>query len=189
MYYFTKGEIMPTIQEIVESDLNIEKGASDSSHIDNDPNMTKIAQDLGLYSEEESVAANNNEKTAGVSHMDSLYNQLFPEDAFSKTASEEKVAEEVLGARAYDYFANRMDQRILKLAEDSISQDSEPTQQLENNKPEYADEAIDTDPEYTDEVDKGDDERVVGHYEDREGEMQVKAAAMRKAILLQGLTR
>lgn len=180
---------MPTIQEIVESDLNMEKGASDSSHVDNDPNMTKIAQDLGLYSEDES-AANENEKTAGVSNMDSLYNELFPEDALDKTAGEEKVAaEEAIGARAYDYFANRMDQRITKMASESISQDSEPEQQLESNKPAYADEMIDTDPEITDEVSRGDDERVVGHYRDDESKMQQKAAAMRKAILIQSLER
>lgn len=177
---------MPTIQEIVESDLNMEKGASDSSHIDNDPNMTKIASDLGLYSEES--VANENEKTGGVSNMDSLYNELFPEDVLIKSASEEKVAEEeVLGARAYDYFADRMDQRILKLAADSISEDSEPPQQLENNAPANTGKMIDTDPEYTDEVDKGDDERVVGHYRDDETKMQVKAAAMRKAYLIQNL--
>lgn len=179
---------MPTIQEIVESDLNMEKGASDSSHIDNDPNMTKIAKDLGLFSDEDESAANNNEKIAGVSNMDSLYNELFPEDGVMKTASQEKVAaEEVMGARAYDYFADRMNQRIVKLAGEAISQDSEPEQQLDNNKPDDADENIDTDPEYTDEVSKGDDNRVVGHYESKEQEMQVKAAAIRKAVLLQGL--
>lgn len=179
---------MPTIQEIVEQDLNMEKGASDSSHVDADPAMTKIAQELGLDDETE---ADNNEKTAGATNMDSLYSELFPEDvAVEKTAGEEKLAaEEMLGARAYDYFADRMDQRIIKLAADSISEDSEPEQQLDNNKPADADEMIDTDPMYTDEVDKGDDERVVGHYRDDEEKMQVKAAAMRKMVLLQGLER
>jgi len=178
---------MPTIQEIVEQDLNIEKGASDSSHVDADPAMTKIAKELGLDVESEEI---NNEKTAGATKMDSLYNELFPEDGLSKTAGQEKIAaEEMLGARAYDYFADRMEQRIIKLAEASISEDSEPEQQLENNKPADADEMIDTDPVYTDEVDAGDDERVVGHYRDDEAKMQVKAAAMRKMLLLQGLER
>lgn len=178
---------MPTIQEIVEQDLNIEKGASDSSHLDTDPTMTKIARELGLDEESEEI---NNEKTAGATNMDSLYNELFPNDGMNKTAGHQKIAaEEMLGARAYDYFADRMDQRIVKLAEASISEDSEPGQQLENNRPANARELIDTDPVYTDEVDAGDDERVVGHYRDDESKMQVKAAAMRKMLLLQGLER
>lgn len=177
---------MPTIQEIVEQDLNIEKGASDSSHFGSDPAMTKIARELGLDDDE----VNSNEKTAGATNMDSLYNELFPEDSMGKTAGQEKVAaEELLGARAYDYFAARMDQRITKLASESISEDSEPVQQLDNNKPEDADEGIDTDPEYTDEVDAGDDERVVGHYRDDEEKMQIKAAALRKVLLMNGLRR
>jgi hypothetical protein len=55
-----------------------------------------------------------------------IYNEMFPEDANigeTKTAEEIKVAayQEALGARAYDYFAMRLDQRLEKIAGEIMS--------------------------------------------------------------------
>jgi len=132
-----------------------------------------------------------------------LYNDLFPEDAApqEKTASEKVAAyQSAVGERAFSHYANRFDQRIEKLAAATLSggatissptdddgkgnphEASIPPQAMDSNYAEDADEGIDTDPEYTDEVSKGDDERVVGHYEQ-------KTAALRKHLLLSRLER
>ena len=119
--------------------------------------------------------------------MDSLYNELFPEDeGLGKQASAADGAgyEEKLGMRAYDYFAERMGQRIEKIAaevasisDDDTHKDSRPPQTQPDNSYGLDGKKIDTTPQYTDEVSKENDERTVGDYE------QKKSAALRKAYL------
>ena len=188
---------MPTLKEMIETDFGVdnEKTASDSSSYD--PEISKIAESLGLFDDED---VEEQQKTAGDDSMDSLYNELFPEDELlykEAGVSGDEALEEALGARSYDYFADQFDRRIEKIAammeadaaEASISDgnphgDSRPGQTQPDNHPDDADEAIDsTDPEYTDEVTKGDDNRVVGHYEQK----TAMDLAIRKHLLMSEL--
>ena len=185
---------MPTLKEMIETDFGVgsEKTAADSSSYD--PEISQIAESLGLFGDEDSE---EQQKIAGDDSMDSLYNELFPEDLeLYKEAgvSDGEALEEALGSRSYDYFADQFDRRIEKIAammeaeasEASISDenphgDSRPGQTQPDNRPDDADEAIDsTEPEYTDEVTKGDDERVVGHYEQK----TAMDLAIRKHLLM-----
>jgi hypothetical protein len=197
---------MPTLQELVEMDLGaggVEKQASENSHMTDDPEIRKIADSLGMFGDD--GAAEQQEKTAGEKGMDSLYNELFPEDVdLTKEASEleKEAAEEALGERAFDYFADRFDRRIEKLASDTLTgaatisspvangaqenphAESKPGQTLPDNKPADAKEKIDsTKPEYTDEVTKLDDERTVGDYEQK----SAMDLAVRKMLLMSQL--
>lgn len=94
---------MPTLQEILNNSYGEEKTASAATQeapasVPSDEETVKLATELGIYG------------------------QLFPEDTSmsqeTKTAEEEKIAEyqEALGARAYDYFTLRFDQRMSKIA-------------------------------------------------------------------------
>lgn len=197
---------MPTLREMVEMDLGAiggaEKTASDNSLLTDDPEISKIAESLGLFSD---GGHQQQEKTAGVHGMDSLYNELFPEDLeLTKEASEfeKEAAEEALGERAFDYFADRFDRRIEKLAAETLSGsatvsspvahgaeenphgESKPGQTLPDNKPADAKQKIDsTKPQYTDEVTKLDDERTVGDYEQK----SAMDLAVRKMLLMSQL--
>jgi len=195
---------MPTLRELVEQDLGAisasEKTASDNSFVSNDPEIEKIASSLGLFGDED---YQKHEKTAGDKSMDSLYNQFFPEDSvLEKEASEieKEAAEEALGARSFDYFADRFDRRVEKMAAElsgdaTVSSpagtsdgnphgDSQPAQAQKNNRPADASDAIDsTDPEYTDEVTKTNDKRTVGDYEQK----SAMDRAVRKMLLMSQL--
>lgn len=92
---------MPTIAEILDQDLDLEKTASEE--VPQEPassEIQKIASEMGLFEE------------------------LFPEDGAvfggeEKTAEEEKTAyADCLGQRAYAYFAHRFDHRMSKVAQD-----------------------------------------------------------------------
>jgi len=192
---------MPTLQEMIEADFGVgsEKTAAASSFTTEDPEMSKIAESLGLFEGEEQPE-DEQQKLAGEEGMDSLYNELFPEDEeLYKEAgvSDVEGLEEALGARSYDYFANQFDRRIEKIAEmmeadaadatitdDNPHADSRPKQTQPDNRPAYAGEAIDsTDVVVTDEVTKGDDNRVVGHYEQK----SAMDMAVRKHLLVSEL--
>lgn len=90
---------MPTLREMLE-ETGQEKVASYGQQQENrGDSMSKIASDLGIF------------------------NELFPEDAHigqgqTKVAEEEKIAayQEALGARAYDYFTHRFNERMEKIA-------------------------------------------------------------------------
>jgi len=187
---------MPTLKELIETDFGVgsEKTASSS---ETNPEMQKIAESLGLFDDDEEQ---DQQKTAGDDSMDSLYNDLFPEDGeLYKEAGETDAEgwEEALGARSYDYFADQFDRRVEKLAammeadaaeahitDDNPHGDSRPAQTQPDNRPDDAGESIDsTDPEYTDEVTKGDDNRTVGHYEQK----SAMDLAVRKHLLLSEL--
>jgi len=98
---------MPTLQEILNNSYGEEKTAAaqpaqqEVTNVPSDEETVKLATELGIYG------------------------ALFPEDTNlnqpaqqTKTAEEEKVAayQEALGARSYDYFALRFDQRMSKVA-------------------------------------------------------------------------
>jgi len=87
----------------------------------------KAAEDSMAMSkkEEEEKEMNQDEdkeskKEASMS-LENLFNTLYPEDAqLNKTASEmeKEAASEAVGIRAFDYFSQRFDNRITKIAED-----------------------------------------------------------------------
>lgn len=137
------------------------------------------------------------EKSASFSGMSSLYNDLFPQDAslggVVKTAEEEKAAyQSAVGARAYDFFAERFDARVEKLATELASAstasnhsgevhgDSTPPQAQEDNKPADAHKGMNTKPKVTNELPANNRAETVGHEEQ-------KTAALRKAFLLASL--
>lgn len=97
------------------------------------PSLYEIMNNSG---EEKTAAAQNQEaQPAVLSEADEMrkvaselgiFNEMFPEDANlgeTKTAEEIKVAayQETLGARSYDYFAMRFDQRLEKIAGEIMS--------------------------------------------------------------------
>jgi hypothetical protein len=102
---------MPTLQEILNNSYGEEKTAAaqpaqqEVTNVPSDEETVKLATELGIYG------------------------ALFPEDTNlaqtqqTKTAEEEKIAEyqEALGARAYDYFTLRFDQRMSKVAGEIMS--------------------------------------------------------------------
>ena len=201
---------MPSLQEILEGDLNLggtEKIASQGvDAFEGDSDMEKIASELGLFGDSEEVV--ETEKVAAVHGIDGLYNELFPEDDLSeeKTAQECKVAaaEEQLGAMAYEVFAGRFDQRIEKIAADILSGDatvsapkasisgdnphgdSRPGQTQPGNRPSNAEQAIDTDPEVTNLLPPQSGAMVTGDEQTGESatEKAASIAAFRKHLLL-----
>lgn len=172
--------------------------------------MSKVAEDEGEEAqeekEEEKEDEGEEEKTAGFTP--SFYESLFPEDSFlngtQKTAAQVKQAqEEKIGARAFDHFSARFGRRIEKLAADIASgdatisaplagmesgeaaDDSRPAQAQPGNRPDDANQAIDTDPEYTDEVSVSNDERTVGQYEAaNDDDAKLASLAFQKHLLL-----
>lgn len=88
---------MPSIEEILNQDLDTEKTASENEQEEEvTQDIEKIASEYGLFED------------------------LFPEDREvfgEKTAQEEKVAyADQLGQRAYSYCSGRFDRRIEKIA-------------------------------------------------------------------------
>jgi hypothetical protein len=215
---------MPTMQELLGTNFGVEDNVKTAS-VENDSELERIANELGFgkfasedeeeektaegdkeEEEEEEEEEEKEEKKASVSG-DSLFDQMFPEDAsLSKTAEEqEKMAyQETLGARAYDIFADRFDRRIEKLASEvtggaTISAatapdkdgnahtgtDKAPSQQSKNDKVDDGASAIDTDPEITNDLPAKNDARTVGHLEQKHA--AVMSAAVRKMLLLSQL--
>jgi hypothetical protein len=204
---------MPTMQELMGSDFGFESNVKTAS-VASSEELDRIAEELGFgkFAEDEEEKEDKEkekeekeEEKKASDYTGSLFAQLFPEDAdLSKTAEEqEKIAhEQNLGARSYDVFAERFDRRLAKLAAEltggaTISAptaadkdgnahtgDKTPSQQSKTNKAGGTDK-IDTDPEYTDELPAKNDERTVGHYEQKQA--AVMDAAMRKMILLSQL--
>lgn len=185
---------MPTLEEILNENLGLveqpkqEKVAS-VAELDE---IEKLAAEIGLVETGSQLEPTSETKEAQMT-MSSLYDELFPEDSgLGKVASvsdeveqteEEKVAaayESALGARAFDYFQERVDERITKLAAEAISHGAEHPQQLPNNKKGDND-AIDTAPESAGDLKAENKPESVGKYEDRSS--QIKAAAVRKYLI------
>jgi len=196
---------MATLQELLEVDFGVsstEKVASD-----NQSDIDALAAELGLFDKtasEEVEVETSSEKLASAEGLDSLYASLFPEDCFSKTAEEVKVAQEQkLGALAYDHMAARWDARMEKLAAEVLSggatisastapehdgnphEDPTIAQAQKTNRPANAGDKIDTSPVFTDEIKKMNDARTVGDYQQKHA--AIKEAAFRKAYLLSNL--
>jgi hypothetical protein len=183
---------MPTLEDFLNDDLGVsqskqvEKTASAESD-----EIEKLAMEIGLVDAKTEPTSKPSVQTKEAQmSMTSIYDDLFPEDvALNKVASQEDAGEfeklaaveEALGAKTYDFFQERFDARITKLAEESIAQGSEPPQQLPNNK-KGGNSMIHTDPQIDNELPPEAGQAVVGKEESRQ--MQVKAAAVRKHMLL-----
>jgi len=204
---------MPTLQEMLLSDFGVEQQVKTASAGSNE--IDELAARYGFdfaktaseeEKEEKEEEKEEKEEKKAAAGLDSYFNQLFPEDAdMSKTAEEmEKVAyEENLGARAFDFFAQRWDRRVEKLAaevlsgsasvaastasdhEGAVHKDPTIPQASKTNRPANAGEKIDTNPVYTDEIHSKDDARTVGHLEQKHAAVQ--SMAMRKAFILSQL--
>ena len=181
-------------------DQGQQKTASDNTEGDNAGDQNTASNDAG-----DGDINSEQVKTASAESMDLLYNQMFPEDGGSgipKTAEQEKIAEEEdLGARTYDHFAARFDERMEKMAADVLTgnatissgtagsgagetdnphSDSQPPQASDNNKPADASSKIDTTPTITDEVKAKNEAKTVGNFQQKSAAMNI---AFRKAFL------
>ena len=189
---------MPTLEEVLNGQLDagqtkqVEKTASAVTETDE---IEKLAMEIGL-GESKTETSPQTQSMTKEAEMKSMYEELFPEDAAisekvasaavaTVTEDQEKVAaaEMALGARAYDHFQDRLQVRLEKLAADAISQGAEPPQAQPNNKS-GGNAPIDTTPQVTNELPAENGPAVVGKEENRAGAMQVKAAAVRKQMLL-----
>lgn len=139
--------------------------------------------------DDEGKAPFGGEVKAAAAGLGDLFGELFPDEAplTVKTAEQEKVAaEEALGARTWDYFAARFDNRIeklaaemiLKAAEEGVQVDSTPPQAFENNKV-VSSKPMDTTPAVTDEMKAKNTPHTVGTESQK-----TAAAALRKHFLL-----
>lgn len=198
---------MPTLRDMIASDFGVEEvktaGVEASSEIDALAarygfDFAKTAgEEEKEDSKEDKKEDEKEDKLASAFGLDSYFNECFPEDgALNKTAEElEKVAfEETLGARAYDHFAARWDNRIEKLAADvfkfanseaNVHEDPTISQAFPTNRPANASNKIDTSPEYTDEIHSKDDARTIGHLQQKSASLH--DLAMRKALILSQL--
>lgn len=197
---------MPTLQELLNDDLGIsmgsEKVASEGASVTSDPEISNLAESMGLFG---GVEDEQQEKTAGVNEMNSLYNDLFPEDLeMTKEASEleKEAAEEALGARSFEVFADRFERRIEKMAselsgnatvsagvangaEKNPHGDPKAPQALPDNDPASTGEKIpSTNTVVTDEITGKQETKTVGEIEQQKTAMDY---AVRKMLLMSQL--
>jgi hypothetical protein len=198
--------IMPTLRDMIASDFGVEEvktaSADASSEIDALAarygfDFAKTASEDKKEEEKEEKEEEKEDKVASAFGLDSYFSECFPEDgALNKTAEElEKVAyQENLGARAYDHFSARWDNRVEKLAaecyklansEANVHEDPTIPQAFPTNRPSNASSKIDTKPEVTDEIHSKDDARTVGHLQQKSASLH--DLAMRKALILSQL--
>lgn len=204
---------MPTLQDILESDLGISPEQSQqekvaSQDVAESDSIEKLAMEIGLTDELSEDTVSESQKQTGhkkEAHMslENLYGQMFPGDADVVGGSQEKTAsltkeaaekEEAMGEVAFDHFQRCVDGHITKIAEelaggttvDMHSKPGAPAQSMASNEVDGG-EAIDTDPEVQDaamgEAPKG----AVGDFDKKsapKGEQQMKQAALRKHMLL-----
>lgn len=208
---------MATLQEILEQDMGL--GATvktASAQVNEGDELDRLAVALGLdfgktaeedkHEDEESEEKEEKEEKQASDFSGSLFNRMFPEDEIlSKTAEEqEKIAfEQNLGARSFDYYADRFDRRIEKLAADmltggatisaptaadpegNVHKDPTIPQATKDNRPENAGNRIDPTPQITDEVTGRNESKTVGHVEQKHA--AIMDAALRKQWLLSQL--
>jgi len=204
---------MPTLQEILEGDLEQPSMNKEASQNISDENISdeieKLAMEIGLVDEDDtdSVAgAQNNQGQSKEAKMglDALYGSMFPEDVQEMSGSTEKVAsmnkeaaeiEEAMGQAAYNAFQAHVDQLITKIAADHIEggatvdvehhADSEPSQAMDNNKPADSAKPISTKPVVDNELPAENGGAVVGTEKQQHAPMgEMKMAAYRKHLLL-----
>lgn len=186
-------------------DDEIEKLAMELGMIDDDDTEKVAQQPLGKTT--------GHKKEASMSiELEQMYSDLFPQDTDVISGTQEKVAsktqtqgldkeaaarEERIGSMAYPYFEQYVDGHITKIAEElaggatvkAEDGDGKPEQTMDDNEPEDADEAIDTDPEVTDEVKAKNEAKTVGQFVQKHAGSRnlLKEAAMRKHMLLSHL--
>lgn len=208
---------MATLQELLTSSFGDSNTKTAAAKPQDDDALTKLAKELNLDgffekdAEEEDDDKDKDddkkdddkdeEKSAGLS-LDGIYSTLFPEDRdiTVKTAEEEKnAAEEALGARAFDHYANQWDRRIEKIASDtltggatigsstaahhdgSVQKDVTIPQSQANNKPGDASSPVNTkSTSVQDEVKAKNSAETVGHFEQK----HAAALALQKHLLL-----
>jgi hypothetical protein len=210
-----EGDLGLGAEESVKTASEHESDKSDNQEIE------KLAMELGLAddsneSDSNHLTTNNvsgHSKEASVSSLDNIYSDMFPGDAdvingfTEKNASEneglEKEAadrEERIGRAAFENFSIFVDAHLDKIAEElsgsatvdmNKDPEEEPSQTMASNKPANSDEAIDTAPQVEDQVTAKNDEKTVGHFEQRdsmagdgEQKSETKQAAVRKHLLL-----
>jgi hypothetical protein len=208
-----------SLMELLETDLGAGSVktagvAVPTFNLGDDVSIEKIAHQLGLFGDSEKVAEFPPKKDDDKEDDDKkddkknpfakeaaagyggLFETLFPTDSLggaTKVASEltkEAAAEEALGARTFDHYAERFDQRMGKLAFSWLKGwkkcDGEATNQVDNNKGQRdaGGGPINTAPHITNEIKPENGGAVVG----REGSGgNVKAAAVRQHLLLSSL--
>lgn len=206
-----------TLKDILEDDFGMSgAGVSEKTASQESPEtdeIEKLAAEIGLYSQDQTKEASVETKpSAGQTKeanmgLASLFGEMFPEDAVkvsqevekvaaeeTKVAAEEKVAaekEEAMGAVAFDSFAQHFDNYITKMAEAVSEQmDGKPSQTMKDNQPADSHNKIDTTPQVADSLKAQSGAEVSGKEEQKapagNGE-QIKAAAMRKALLASAL--
>lgn len=213
---------MPSLMDL----LNDDTGSSQVKVASGDP-IEKMAFDLGLLSggsvktasedmeekkeHEEEEEEEGHAKKASLSGIEGLYDSLFPDDALGgiKTASQteltkEAAYEEALGARSHDYFAERLNQRLVKLAYGALAHgtvanhESDHPNHMENNHAERNNggKAMDLKPHFDNEMVPEHSDTIVGHEEwanghntidNPKGHSMAKKAALRKAQILAAL--
>lgn len=106
---------MATLQEILNNDWN------------NESVKTAAAQGTEATANEASAPVSSDEEILKIATELGIYADLFPEDTAissvsEKTAEEIKVAQyqEAVGARSFDYFSQRSDSRMSKIASDIL---------------------------------------------------------------------
>jgi len=204
---------MPTLQEILEGDLEQPSMNKEASQNISDENISdeieKLAMEIGLVDEDDTASvagAQNNQGQSKEAKMglDALYGSMFPEDVQEMSGSTEKVAsmnkeaaeiEEAMGQAAYNAFQAHVDQLITKIAADHIEggatvdvehhADSEPSQAMDNNKPADSAKPISTKPVVDNELPAENGGAVVGTEKQQHAPMgEMKMAAYRKHLLL-----
>jgi len=204
---------MPTLQEILEGDLEQPSMNKEASQNISDENISdeieKLAMEIGLVDEDDTASvagAQNNQGQSKEAKMglDALYGSMFPEDVQEMSGSTEKVAsmnkeaaeiEEAMGQAAYNAFQAHVDQMITKIAADHIEggatvdvehhADSEPSQAMDNNKPADSAKPISTKPVVDNELPAENGGAVVGTEKQQHAPMgEMKMAAYRKHLLL-----
>lgn len=204
---------MPTLQEILEGDLEQPSMNKEASQNISDENISdeieKLAMEIGLVDEDDTASVAGAQSNQGQSKeakmgLDALYGSMFPEDVQAMPGSTEKVAsmnkeaaeiEEAMGQAAYNAFQAHVDQMITKIAADHIEggatvdvehhADSEPSQAMDNNKPADSAKPISTKPVVDNELPAENGGAVVGTEKQQSAPMgEMKMAAYRKHLLL-----
>lgn len=193
---------MPTLEELLSNDLGAEQPSMNKEASQNAEGVTdeieKLAMEIGLVENNETnpVAENNpGQSKEAQMGLDSLYADMFPEDAQHTAVASEKTAsivkeaaevEEAMGKAAYDAFQTKVDQMVTKIADEKVAAgeavDAEPVQAIENNRQGKDGGKMDTTPAVTNELPAENGPAVVG-------QEQQKSAALRKHLLLSQLEK
>lgn len=207
---------MPTLQEILESDLGAAGQTSmnkEASAIVGEPDeIEKLAMEIGIIDSDITEPAAGELNPQGQTKeakmgLESLYSGMFGEEV-APAAVIEKVAElnkeaaeveEAMGKAAYDAFQNHVDIMITKMATEKIAEgqtvdhgsDAEAPRAMDNNRVDAGGAAINTKAVSVDnEIKPENGGAVVGAEKAQaHGDGELKMAAYRKHLLLTQLEK